>query len=41
MLFVNVANYDLPFLAYDMVCRVIQQALGRLIMSICGKAVVG
>lgn len=39
MLFVNMANYDLSFLAYDM--GVIQQALGKLILSIYGKAVVG
>lgn len=39
--FVNTANYDPSFLAYDTVYKVIQQALGRLIVSTYGKAVAG
>lgn len=41
VLFVNTANFDSSFLAYDMAYGVIQQVLGRLIVSVYGKAVLG
>ena len=36
-LFVNMANLDKSFLAYDIVYKVIQQALGKLISSVYGR----